>query len=99
MVDFFARLRPIREGRVRLGVRQVDRGCFACDQAHQAFVGAHHGEVHGLAVQPFGAVKLERAVDAQNVNRADLRDHIRGDQHNDLVEAFLRAGRLRYNFA
>ena len=53
----------------------------------------------GVAVEALGGVKLERAVDAQHVDRADLRHHVGGDQHHDLVEAFLRADRLRHDFA
>ncbi len=99
VIDLLASLRPVGKGRMRLRVREVDRARFARDQADQAFVGAHHGEVHGLTVQTFGRVQLQRAVDTQDIDRADLRDHVRGDQHDDLVEAFLRTGRLRNNFA
>ena len=55
--------------------------------------------VHGLAVEALGGIKLERAVDAQHVDGADLRHHVGGDQHHDLVEAVLRADRLRHDFA
>ena len=99
MVDFFAGFRPEREGRVVLRVREVDRLGFAGDQADQAFVLAEHGLVDGFALQAFGGVKLERAVDAQHVDGADLRHHVGGDQHDDLVEAVLRADRLRHHFA
>ena len=50
-------------------------------------------------LRPFGGVELERAVDAQHVDGADLRHHVGGDQHHDLVEAFLRADRLRHHLA
>ncbi len=99
VVDLFAGFRPVGEGRMRLRVRQVDRAGLACDQADQAFVGAHHGAVHRFAIEAFGGVELERGVDAQHVDRADLRNHVGGDQHHDLVEAFLRADRLRHDFA
>src|SRR5258705_325764 len=57
------------------------------------------GVVHGLCVQALGGIELEAAVDAQHIDRADLRHHVGGDQHHDLVEAFLRADRLRHHFA
>ena len=60
---------------------------------------AEHGVVHGLRLQALGGVELEPAVDAQHVDGADLRHHVGGDQHHDLVEAFLRADRLRHHFA
>jgi hypothetical protein len=55
--------------------------------------------VHGVAIEAFGCIELERGIDAQHINRADLRNHVGGDQHHDLVEAFLRADRLRHHFA
>ena len=55
--------------------------------------------MHRRLVQAFRGVKLERAVDAQHVDRADLRHHVGGDQHHDLVQAFLRADRLRHDLA
>ena len=99
VVDLFAGLRAIREGRMVLGFRQVDRVGLARDQADQAFVRAQHGLVHRLLVQAFGGVKLERAVHAQHVDGADLRHHIGGDQHHDLVQALLRADLLRHHLA
>ena len=39
MVDFFAGFRPVREGRVALRVRQVDRVGLAGDQTDQTLVG------------------------------------------------------------
>ena len=99
VVDFFARFRPEREGRMLLRLREIDRIGLARDQADEAFVGADDGQVDGGAIEALGGVKLEGAVDAQDINRADLRNHVGGDQHNDLVEAFLRADRLRHHFA
>jgi hypothetical protein len=55
--------------------------------------------VHGVAIEAFGCIKFERGVDAQHIDRADLSHHIGGDQHHDLVQAFLRAYRLRHDFA
>ncbi len=82
-----------------LGFRQVDRIGLAGDQADQAFVRAQHGLVHGLLVEAFGGVQLERAVHAQHVDGADLRHHVGGDQHHDLVQALLRADLLRHHLA
>ena len=82
-----------------LRVGQVDRVGLARDQADQAFVLPQHGLVDGLALEAFGGVQLERAVDAQHVDGADLRHHVGGDQHDDLVEAFLRADRFRHHLA
>ena len=99
VVDLFAGLRPVGERRMVLRVRQVDRVGFAGDQADQAFVLAQHGLVDRFALEALGGVKLERAVDAQHVDGADLRHHVGGDQHDDLVETVLRADRLRHHLA
>jgi hypothetical protein len=82
-----------------LRVREVDRIRLAGDQADQAFVGAQHRLVNRRFVQAFGGVELERAVHAQHVDGADLRHHVGGDQHHDLVQALLRADRLRHHLA
>ncbi len=99
MVDFLAGLRPEGERRMGLRVGKIDGARLARHQADQAFVRAQHGVVHGVAVEALGGVQFERRVDAQHVDGAHLRHHVRGDQHHDLVEAFLRADRLRHDFA
>jgi hypothetical protein len=99
VVDFFAGFRAVRIGGMRLRVRQVDRIGLAGDQADQAFVDAHHRQVHGFALQTFGGVQLKGAVHAQDVDGTHLRHHVGGDQHHDLVETLLRADRFRHDFA
>ena len=84
---------------MRLRVGEVDGGRLAGDQSDQPFIRAQHGMVHCVALEAFGGVEFERRIDAQHVDRADLRNHVGGDQHHDLVEAFLRADRLRHDFA
>ena len=99
VIDFFAGLGAEREGRMMLRVGQVERLRVAGDQADEALVLAQHGDVHRLGVEALGGVQLERAVDPQHVERADFRHHVGGDQHHDLVEAILRADRLRHDLA
>ena len=82
---------------LRIGERQR-LGRFG-DQADKALALAHRGEMDGLAVQAFGREKFEPAVGAQNVNRANLGHHIRGDENDDLIEPVLRADRLGHDFA
>jgi len=97
VVGLFAGLRPVGEGRMAVGLRQVDRVGLARDQADQALVLAQHGKVDRLVLEAFRGVQLERAVDAQHVDGADLRHHVGGNQHDDFVQAFLRADRLRHH--
>jgi hypothetical protein len=99
VIDLFAGFRPEREGRVGLRLGQVDRIGFAGDEADQALVLAQHGLVDRLVLEAFGGVQLERAVDAQHVDGADLRHHVGGNQHDNLVQAFLRADRFRHHLA
>ena len=80
-------------------LRQVDRVGLAGDQADQALVGTEHGQVNGFRLEALGGVELEAAVDAQHVDGAHLRHHVGGDQDDDLVEALLRADRLRHHLA
>ncbi len=99
MVDFFAGFRPEGKGRMRLRVGEVDGARLAGDQSDQALVRAQHGAMHRVAIETFSGVEFERGIDAQHVDGADLRHHVGGDQHDDLVKAFLRADRLRHDFA
>ena len=99
VIDFLAGLRPEGEGRMRLRVRQIDGAGLARHQADQALVRAQHRLVHGVALQAFGGVQLQGGIDAQHIDGAHLRNHVGGDQHHDLVKAFLRADRLRHHFA
>src|SRR6516165_3385035 len=55
--------------------------------------------MHGVAIEAFGCIELEGGIDAQHIDGADLRNHVGGDQHHDLVKALLRADRLRHDFA
>ncbi len=84
---------------MRLGVGERQRLGGGGDQADQALAGPHGGEMHRLAIQALGGEELEVAVVAQDVDRADLRDHVGRDQDDDAVEARLRADRLRHGLA
>lgn len=99
VVDFFARLRLVGEGRMLLRLGERQRLGALGDEADEAFARVHGGLMHGLAIEAFGGVKFETLVGAQHVDGADLGDHVRGDLHHDLVETRLRAHRLRADFA
>jgi hypothetical protein len=87
------------ERRVSLRVGERERLRLLGDGADEPFADAHLHHVHLRAVQPLGGVELELAVGARHVHGADLRDHVRGDQNDDLVEPLLRADRLRHHLA
>ena len=90
------------------GRRRPDGACASAsangsavvgDEADQTFAGAHRGQVNRFAVQTFGGKKFEPAVGAQHIDRADFGDHVGRDMDDDLVEACLRADRLRHDLA
>ena len=58
-----------------------------------------HSLVDRVAIQTFGGIEFKGVVDAQHVGRADLRHHVGGDQHHDLVEPFLSADLFGHHFA
>jgi len=57
------------------------------------------GIVDGLRIEALGGEQLKRAVAALQIERAHLGHHVRGDQHDDLVEAGLRALAHRHRLA
>ena len=99
VVDLFARLRLVGEGRVALGVGEGEGLGRRGDEADEAFARAHDGEVDGFPVQALGGEQLEHAVAAHHVDGAHLRHHVGGDLGDDLVETVLRPDRLRHDLA
>src|SRR5690606_33128732 len=55
--------------------------------------------VNRVARETLGGIEFEAAVHAQHIDRADLRNHVCGDHHHDLVEPVLGAYRLSHDFA
>src|SRR3954470_24243032 len=60
---------------------------------------AQNGLVHRVGIEAFRSVELQRVIDPQYVDRAQLGHHVGGDHHHDSVEAYLRADLLRHHFA
>src|SRR5690606_34496734 len=94
-----AGLREVGKGRVRLRVRQVQWLRVGRDQADEALADLERDAVDGLALEALRGIELEDAIGAQDVGRADFRDHVGRDLHDDLVEPDLRADRLRHDLA
>jgi len=82
-----------------LRVRQVQGLGLLRNETDETFACVQHRAVDRLAVKAFGCVELERSVHAEHIDRANLRHHVGGDQHDDLVETLLRADLLRHGFA
>ncbi len=99
VIDLLARLRPVGEGRVMLGVGELLRLGLLGDQADQTLARLQMGVVDGARVQALGGHQLERAVAPPQIERAHLGHDVGGDQHHHLVEASLRALVLRHHLA
>ena len=82
-----------------LGIGERQRLGRLGDQADKALALAHCREVDGLAVEAFGGEKFKPPVGAQNIDRADLGHHVRGDEDDDLVQPILRADLLGHDLA
>ncbi len=94
-----AGLRPVREGRVSGGVRQVERPAQPHDLADQALAGLHPGDVDGAGVEALCGEQLHLARLARQVERTDLGHHRDGDDPRHHVELGLRRARARHRFA
>ena len=99
VVDFLARFRAERKGRVVLRVVEGERFRPLRDQSDEPFAAPHRGLVDGLVVQALRRTQFQHAVGAQNIDRADLGDHVRGDVDDDAVQARLRVDRRRHDLA
>ena len=82
---------------LRVGERQ--RLGAGGDETDQALARPHGRQVHGFPVEPLGGEQLERPVGAGDIERADLRHHVRSDQDDDAVQARLCRDGLRHDLA
>ncbi len=99
MVDFFARLRQVAEGGMRLRIGKVQRLGGSGDRADKTLAHLQLRKVNGLLVEAFRRVEFQNAVRAQHIGRAHLGHHVAGDLGDDPVEAFLRIQRFGHQFA
>ena len=99
LVDLFAGLGLVGERRMMLGVGERQRFGARGDEADEALARPHGRQMDGFAVEALGGEQLHRAVGANDIERAHLRHHIGGDEHNDAVEARLGRDGLRHDFA
>ncbi len=99
LIDLFARLGFVGERRMVLGVGQRERLGARGDETDQALPGFHRRQVDRFTIEAFGRKQLHSAVGSDDVEGADLGDHIGGDQDDDAVEARLCGDRLRHDLA
>ena len=98
-VDLLAGFRQVGEGRMLLGVRQVERARAGGDGADETLAEPQLRKMDRSGVQTLGSVELEHGVGAQHIERAHLGHHVLGDVVHDPVEPLLRLKRLRHELA
>ena len=86
MVDFLARLGAIGELRVVLRIVERQRPPMGGDVAHQALADPEARAVDGRGVEALRGEQFQHLAGAQQVDRADLRHHLVGDQSHDLAQ-------------
>ena len=99
LVDFFARLGLVGKGRMMLRVGQRQRFGAGRDKADKALARPHGRQMDGFTVEALGGEQLHGAVGAHDIERADLRHHVGGDEDDDAVEARLSGDGLRHDLA
>ena len=82
---------------LRVGQRQ--RFGAGGDKTDEALAGPHGRQMDGFTVEAFGREQLHGAVGAHDIERADLRHHVGGDEDDDAVEARLSCDGLRHDLA
>jgi hypothetical protein len=89
VIDLLARLRQVFEGRMRLGVGQIEDFRVRRDGADEAFPDLELRGVNGLALQSFRRIELQHLAGAHDVERAHLGHHVGRDDAYRLVELSL----------
>ena len=82
---------------LRIGERQGPRR--RGDDADETFADAQPRAVHGFRAQALGREQLQHLARAHDVDRADLRHHLAGDDADDVIEALLRRARAGHDIA
>ncbi len=98
-VRVFTGFRTVGEMRVAGRVRQVDRFRGFADQTDQAFALFQAGVVDGGAVEAFGGEQFQDLAGAAQIDGADFRHHVGGDDGDELVQPHLGASLLRHDLA
>ncbi len=96
MVDLLTRFRTIGELRVALRIVERKRTGVRGDVTDQALADSQACPMHGRRVEPLGSEQLEDFTGAQQIDRADLGDHLVGDQTHDFSQGFLGRGATRH---
>ena len=98
-IDLLARLGPIGEIGMGLGIGQRQGPGVAGDIADQPLADPEPGPMHGLQLQPFGGEELQHLAGAHHIGRADLRHHAGGDGAHDAAQPLLRGPALGHEGA
>ncbi len=99
MVDFLTGLGSIGKIWMGLRVRQGERSRRRGDHPDQTFADPQPRPVHGFGPQPLGGEQLQDLAGPQDVSRADLGDHLGGNDPHNSFEPLLRGARTRHYVA
>jgi len=99
VVDLFTGFRSIREGRMGSRICQIQGFCLLRNAADKTLASRQVGLVDGIRIESFGRCQFHCPITAADIDRADFRDHIGCNLHDDLVEAPLGALGLRHNLS
>jgi len=85
--------------RIGRSIRQVHRLCGFADHADQALAFLKPGLVDSIGAQALGGKQLQHLAGTAQIDGADLRHHIGGDDADQLVQPHLGGGLLRHDLA
>ena len=72
-----------------LRIGQIDGLAPIGDEADEALALFHAQGMNRLLAQPFGREKLKGVVRQPDIDRANLRNHVGGDDFNDTIQLSL----------
>lgn len=86
MVNLLAGLGAVGKLRMVLGIVERQRPAVRRDVADQALADPEPRAMHGRGVEALGREQFQHFARAQQIDRADLGDHLVGDQTHDLAQ-------------
>ncbi len=76
--DFFAGLRQVAEGGMRLRIRKVQRLRRRSNRTDKTLTHLELGKMHGVLFKTFGGVEFEHAVRSEHIDGTHFRNHVSG---------------------
>ncbi len=90
VVDFLTSFRPIDEIGMLLRIGQCEGPCFLRDISNDTLAKLQTSFMNGTGFQALGCKQLQHIAAPPNIDRANLRDHVRGNNLDDVIQPLLR---------